>query len=187
MPQNIPPSIPPSTPPLRDAAVLVPVFRDSAGELHLVLIRRGNFGPHGGQLAFPGGKPEPGDASLLDTALREAEEEVSLTPAQVEILAELPAISTRGTGFHVTPFLGRIVRPQQWLWQTSEIDEVLEVPVSALLAPGVHVTEPWQLEGWPQSQLISYYRIAGGHQLWGLSYLIVRGLIPRLLAGEWEI
>ncbi|GAA4375630.1 CoA pyrophosphatase [Hymenobacter koreensis] len=173
--------------PLRDAAVLVPVFRDAAGELRLVLVRRGNFGVHGGQLAFPGGKTDPTDASPLHTALREAEEEVGLTPEQVTVLAKLPVISTLTTGFRVAPFLGRIERPAQWRWQTSEIDEVLEVSVPELLAPGTHATEMWQLEGWPRAAEISFYRVAGGHHLWGLSYRIVQQLLPRLLAGEWAI
>ncbi|QHJ09232.1 NUDIX hydrolase [Hymenobacter busanensis] len=173
-------------PPLRDAAVLVPVFRDAAGELRLVLVRRGNFGVHGGQLAFPGGKADPTDASPLHTALREAEEEVSLRPEQVTVLATLPVLTTFTTGFRVAPFLGRINRPTTWHWQTAEIDEVLEVPVRELTAEN-HATEMRQLPGWPQPAEVSFYRVAGGHQLWGLSYRIVRGLLPRLQAGEWEI
>ena len=70
---------------LRDSAVLVPVFRDAAGELQLVMVRRTAFGVHGGQLAFPGGKPEPTDTDLQATALREAFEEVHLPPAQVQV------------------------------------------------------------------------------------------------------
>ncbi|WP_400193776.1 NUDIX hydrolase [Hymenobacter sp. B81] len=174
-------------PALRAAAVLVPVFRDEAGELRLVLVRRGNFGVHGGQLAFPGGKTDPTDASPLHTALREAEEEVGLRPEQVRVLAALPVLNTFTTGFRVAPFLGRIERPEVWRWQTGEIEEVLEVPVSALLAPGAHATETWQLPDWPRAAPVSFYRVAGGHQLWGLSYRIVRGLLPRLLAGEWEV
>lgn len=171
---------------LREAAVLVPVFRDEHGELRLVLIRRANFGVHGGQLAFPGGKTEPDDPSMLHTALREAEEEIGLPPSQVEVLAELPVLDTR-TGYRVAPFLGRIRRPEQWQWQADEIDEVLEVAIADLLAPGVHTTESWQLPGWPQPEQISFYHVAGGHQLWGLSYYIVRPLLRRLLAGEWTV
>ena len=68
----------------RIAAVLVPVFRDAAGLLRLVLIVRTDRGLHGGQLAVPGGKVDPGDESLLATALRETEEEIGLAPEQVE-------------------------------------------------------------------------------------------------------
>lgn len=178
--------LPPAAPRLREAAVLVPVYRDEAGQLRLVLLRRSEFGVHGGQLAFPGGKQDPADVSLLDTALREAEEEVYLPRASVQVLAELPVISTLTTGYRVTPFLGRIERPAAWRWQTREVTEVLEVPVTELLDPARHFTEQWQLEGWPQPALVSFIRV-GAYQLWGLSYRIVRNLLPRLTAGEWEV
>jgi len=73
---------------LRDAAVLVPVFRDAEGELRVAIVVRADDGSlHGGQLGLPGGKPEPGDSDLLATALREAEEEVGLAPDAVEVIA----------------------------------------------------------------------------------------------------
>jgi 8-oxo-dGTP pyrophosphatase MutT (NUDIX family) len=175
----------PLPPALREAAVLVPVYRDEAGELRLVLLRRSNFGVHGGQLAFPGGKRDPQDASLLDTALREAEEEVFLPRTAVQVLAELPVVSTP-TGFRVTPFAGRITRPAAWRWQAREVEEVLEVPVAELLDPTRHFTEQWQLPQWPQPAPVSFIRL-GEHKLWGLSYRIVRELLPRLVAGEWGL
>ena len=96
-----------STLTLVESAVLAPIYRDPQGRLRLVFIRRSPHGIHGGQIAFPGGRWEPHDADLLATALREAEEEVGLDPAMVEILTELPVIETMATGFRVTPFLGR--------------------------------------------------------------------------------
>ena len=74
---------------LRESAVLVPVYRDAAGDANLVLIHRTNYGVHGGQLAFPGGKREPADASLQATALRETEEEIGLPSTAIEVLAAL--------------------------------------------------------------------------------------------------
>ncbi|OON69066.1 NUDIX hydrolase [Hymenobacter sp. CRA2] len=170
---------------LRAAAVLVPIFRDDAGELRLVLVRRSNFGVHGGQLAFPGGKRDPDDASLLDTALREAEEEVYLPRSAVEVLAELPVVETV-TGFRVTPFLGLITRPAVWRWLEREVEEVLEVRVAELLDPARHFTEDWQLAGWPRAARISFVRL-GEHKLWGLSYRIVHELLPRLQNDEWAV
>ncbi|GAB3834879.1 NUDIX hydrolase [Hymenobacter jeollabukensis] len=179
-------NLPPADPQLREAAVLVPVYRDDAGELRLVLLVRSNFGVHGGQLAFPGGKQDPTDTSLLDTALREAEEEVYLPREAVQVLAELPVISTLTTGYRVTPYLGRISRPAVWRWLEREVTEVLEVSVAELLDPARHATEDWQLDGWPRSAPVSFIRI-GEHKLWGLSYRIVRQLLPRLTAGEWAV
>ena len=69
--------------------MLAPVFRDERGELRLVLIVRTDRGHHGGQLAFPGGRVDPRDESLVATALREAEEEIGLDPSLVAVVAEL--------------------------------------------------------------------------------------------------
>jgi hypothetical protein len=66
------------------------------------------------------------------------------------------------------------------------VEEVLEVRVADLADPAHHATEHWQLDGWPRAEPVSFIRI-GPHRLWGLSYRIVRGLLPRLLAGEWKI
>ena len=73
---------------LVDSAVLAPLYRDPQGSLRLVFIRRAPHGIHGGQIAFPGGRREPEDANLLATALREAEEELGLDPAMVEVMAD---------------------------------------------------------------------------------------------------
>ncbi|TGE19283.1 NUDIX hydrolase [Hymenobacter elongatus] len=171
---------------LRESAVLVPVYRDALGELQLVLVRRGEWGVHGGQLAFPGGKRDPEDASLLATALRETQEEVGLEPADIALLTTLPEIRTFTTGYHIAPFLARVRRPAVWWYQEPEIAEVLEISLRTLADPATHAREWWQLPGWPQPELIDFYRV-GQYQLWGASYRIIRPLVARLLAGEWEI
>ena len=171
---------------LRESAVLVPVFRDVTGEVQVVLVRRGEHGVHGGQLAFPGGKRDPGDASLLATALRETEEEVGLSAASIQVLAELPAIQTRTTGFHIAPFLACITPPAKWHFSEPEIAEVLSVPLRHLADPATAAQEQWQLPGWPQPELVSFWRI-GPYPLWGASYRILQLLLPRLLAGEWAV
>jgi 8-oxo-dGTP pyrophosphatase MutT (NUDIX family) len=150
-------------------------------------VRRGPRGVHGGQLALPGGRREPEDADLLATALREAEEEIGLDRASVDVLSELQVVTTATTGFRIAPFLGRLAGPPpSWRRQESEIAEVLEVAIDELARPGTHREEPMQLPGWPEPRLIPCYRI-GEHQLWGATYRIVHPLLPRLLAGEWPI
>jgi 8-oxo-dGTP pyrophosphatase MutT (NUDIX family) len=157
---------------LVDSAVLAPIYRDPQGRLRLVFIRRGPHGHHGGQIAFPGGRREPEDPDLLTTALREAQEEIGLDPASVEILARLPVIDTFATGFRVTPFLGRLnAPPPAWRRQETEIEEILEVPIADLLRPEAHTVEHWQLAGWPESREIPFYRI-GPYKLWGATYKI---------------
>jgi 8-oxo-dGTP pyrophosphatase MutT (NUDIX family) len=170
-----------------DSAVLAPAYRDPDGEIRLVFILRSPHGRHGGQIAFPGGRREPGDATLLDTALREAEEEVGLPPSQVEVLAELPVIETVATGFRVAPFFGGLPgAPPVWRRQETEIDAILEVKLTDLLAPEAHAVEQWQLPGWDAPRPIPFYWL-GAHNLWGATYRIVENLLPRILAREWEI
>ncbi|WP_201984052.1 NUDIX hydrolase [Hymenobacter rubidus] len=171
---------------LRESAVLIPVFRNAAGEATLVLVRRGDHGVHGGQLAFPGGKRDPSDASLLATALRETEEEIGLPATAITVLAALPPIQTRTTGFQIAPFLARIVPPSGWRFAQPEIAEVLEVPLRHLADPANAGQELWDFPDRPTPELISFWRV-GSHYLWGASYRMLRPLLPRLLAGEWEL
>jgi len=169
---------------LVDAAVLVPVFRDGQGDLRLVLVRRTEGGVHGGQLALPGGRQAPGDAAPLDTALREAREEIGLPPESVQVLATLPVVETRTTGYRIAPFLGRIVRPPAWRLAPTEIAEVFEARVADLARPEARGEGLEQYLGWPSLERIEFFRV-GPHRLWGASFRILRPLLPRLLAGEW--
>ena len=123
-------------PPDREAAVLVPFYRDLAGELRVVLIERTRRGRHGGQIALPGGNREPADATLRDTALRETGEELGVDPGLVDVLAECPPTRTRNTGYVVTPFVGRLrASAPVWRPQVTEVAAVLEVRVADLVDP----------------------------------------------------
>ena len=168
----------------REAAVLVPIFRDAASELRLVLVLRAEGGLHGGQLAFPGGKREPGDRTALDAALREAAEETGLDPRRVVVLAELPVLETRTTNFRIAPFLARVERPEHWRPAPDEIAEVIEVPVAELIRPEAHGESIERFPTWPEPRAIGFYRV-GPHRLWGATYRILQPLLPRLAAGEW--
>jgi 8-oxo-dGTP pyrophosphatase MutT (NUDIX family) len=172
--------------PTIQAAVLVPVYRDAEGELRIVLIVRAPGGPHGSQIAFPGGGREAYDESLLATALREAEEEIGLSPSGVEILSRLADVDTRATGFTITPFLARITPPPAWQPDHIEVADVLDIPIADLLAPGVHGSRLASFPGWPEPRQISFYRI-GPHELWGATYRIVHPLLPELSWGRWGI
>jgi 8-oxo-dGTP pyrophosphatase MutT (NUDIX family) len=169
--------------PYVEAAVLVPLLRAAEGD-RLVMVVRREGGVHGGQLGFPGGKREPGDATLLDTAVREAAEETGLDPAGVVILACLPVVETRTTGFLVAPFLAQIHRPARWQPQPSEVAEVIEAPVGVLAAPDARGETMLDFPTWPQPRLTPYFAL-GEHRVWGLTYRVLEPLLPRLMAGEW--
>ncbi len=163
-----------------EAAVLVPVYRRADGDLRLVLIRRSDFGAHGGHLALPGGKRDPMDRSMLETALREAYEEIGLRRDQVEILAELPPTDTRSTHFRIHPYLGRVIQPVVWQLDQREVAEILDVSLAELAAAEVRIDDA------PTEPQAPYYR-AGKPRLWGATFRRMIVLVPRLLAGEWEI
>lgn len=168
------------------AAVVVPVFRRGGGELRVLLVRRGEQGPHGGELAFPGGKGEPADPSPLATALRELHEEVGLAPDQVEVLESLPAVDTLVSGYRIFPFLARIQPPAVWCFQTGEIAEVIETAVRDLVRPEVRATGVFQFAGGPDAAPAPFLRV-GPYRLWGATLRILDPLLPRLLAGEWPV
>jgi 8-oxo-dGTP pyrophosphatase MutT (NUDIX family) len=172
--------------PLIESAALVPVYRDRDGRVRLVLIRRGAGGVHGGHLAFPGGKRDPDDASMQDTAVREAEEEIGLSKDEIEVICALPPIDTRTSGFRIHPFLARIMRPAVWRPCEREVAEVIEVGLQDLAAEGSHCPAAVAALSPLEVQRVPFYRV-GAFQLWGASYRILHPLLPRLLAGEWPI
>jgi 8-oxo-dGTP pyrophosphatase MutT (NUDIX family) len=171
---------------MQDAAVLVPVYRRPDGDLGLVLVRRSSEGPHGGQIAFPGGRPAATDDSLRATALRETHEEIGLFPDHVTVLAELPTVSTLTTRYYIYPFLGRITVPKTWRRQRSEIAEIIEVRVRDLEGPGAKGEMVKNSPSWQTPRRLQYYRV-GHHRVWGATYRILHPLIARLLAGEWVV
>ena len=172
---------------LRTAAVLVPLYRDGDGELRLVLVVRADDGGlHGGQLGLPGGKPETGDAGLLATALREAHEEVGLDPGSVEVLATLEPLETQTTGWRVHPFLGLVPSDTAWRTEEHEIVGVLTPAVRTLGDPELRRQLPFTSRRFREPLLVEGIDI-DGHVLWGMTLRLLDVLVPRLLAGEWDI
>ena len=179
------PAAEPAEAPRRESSVLVPVYRDDAGEARLVLVVRAMGGIHGGQLAFPGGGREPADASAFATAIREAEEEIGLDPRRVTMLAELPLVETRTSRFRIAPFLARIERPDVWRPAFREVAAVLEPTIAELADPAIRGEAVERFPTWPAPQRIAFLDV-GGHRLWGATFRILEPLLPRLVAGEWR-
>lgn len=116
---------------LRTAAVLVPLIDHPDGMTVLLTQRRSDLPDHAGQIAFPGGQREPGDATPEDTALRETHEEVGIPPEEISLLGRLSPRDT-GTGFRVMPVVGLVRGPVNPVAQASEVAHIFEVPLSAV-------------------------------------------------------
>ena len=169
-----------------ESAVLVPVFKDSAGVLRVVVIVRAPGGRHGSQLGFPGGKAEAQDAGLADTALRESCEEIGLERDGIFRVESLPVAATRSTGFRISPFLAYIERPLQWRLEVAEVVEVLEPSLEYLLDRANHASSVDVFPGASEPRRVEFIRL-GEHWLWGASYRILMPLLPRLMQTGWPL
>ncbi len=164
------------------SAVLVPVFRDASGTLRVVVIVRAAGGHHGGQLGFPGGRHEPDDENLLETAIRESFEEVGLCRHHIKHIEVLAAARTQSTGFFIQPYLAFIERPRKWVPAAAEVADILEPSIDSLSNPEM---EQVALETDPRTgeeRCIEFYAVRG-YRLWGASYRILKPVLPRLAKG----
>ena len=117
-----------------NAAVLVPLYLHR-GRLHAVFTRRqDDLRRHPGEISFPGGRYDEGEADLRATALREANEEIGLPKNAVEIIGALQPTPTIATGYAVYPFVGLIEAGRRWTPSANEVAEVLELPLDELLS-----------------------------------------------------
>ncbi len=173
---DLDPEARPAPAPLRAASVLVPLV-ERGSRLHVVLTRRAaRLAHHPGQVAFPGGKQDPGDAGPADTALREAEEEIGLPRDQVTLLGSFDPHETV-TRFLVEPFVGLVRGPFRPRPDPAEVEEVFEVPLAFLLDPQ-HAQIHQRVWGGRQR---FYYAIPyGPHYIWGATARILKTLSDRL-------
>jgi 8-oxo-dGTP pyrophosphatase MutT (NUDIX family) len=167
------------------SAVRVPVFRDTDAQLRIVLVVRAATGLHGGQLSLPGGKRERRDASPLETALRETEEEIGLRRA-IDVVAELAPIDTAQEVPRVS-VRGPSPPPARWRLSPGEIESVVTPPASTFMDRATRSEQVLAFPGWPERRPVDCIMLEGGHLLWGLTLRLLDGIAPRLLADEWKI
>jgi 8-oxo-dGTP pyrophosphatase MutT (NUDIX family) len=165
-----------------EAAVLVPLFV-ADDELHAVFTkRRDDMRRHPGEISFPGGRRDHAHEPLHDTALREAEEEVGLTPVSVELVGTLAPVRTFVTGYVIYPHVGLIPPPQRdWVVSEGEVAQVMELPLRALVAG--FDQRPVTRRGFT-FETDSY--VVGDHFIWGATARILGDLLARIgpLLGE---
>lgn len=155
------------------SAVLAPCYEDDDG-LHVVLTRRsGALRVHSGEVAFPGGRQDPGE-DLTGTALREAWEEVDLDPETVEIIGELDHLSTVTSRSFIAPYVGVLSGPPELRANPGEVDAILRVPFSELLDPEVFREERWPIFGTERS--IVFFELFGD-TVWGATAAMLRQLL----------
>ena len=159
----------------RRAAVLVPLV-DRADGLTVVFGQRSKaLKRHAGEVSFPGGRIEPGEDEV-DAALREAEEEVGLDPARVEIVARLDT-HRAGSGYAIAPHVGLVAPPLALIPDGTEIEDVFEVPLRFLLDPANHRRESMCWHGADRWYSVFEY---GSHTIWGATATVLMNLLQVL-------
>jgi 8-oxo-dGTP pyrophosphatase MutT (NUDIX family) len=164
------------------AAVLMPLYEED-GDTRIVLIKRPEtMSSHRGEIAFPGGKFEPGvDSDLRVTALREAHEEVGLDPGAVEIVARLDGIGTVASRFTITPFVGFLAEPPVLTPSPGEVVRTLEVPLSDLLDPDAYREEHW---GTDTADFDVHFYDLEDETVWGATARILTSFFSHLVEGR---
>jgi len=163
------------------AAVLVPLL-PVGGVVHLLYTRRAASLPHHqGQVAFPGGTHDGArDESMIATALREADEEIGLRPADARVLGALDDIETTTSRFVITPVVAVTPHPYPFAPCPREVDHIFTVPLADLLAPEAERRETWDFGG--RSVPIDHFPV-GGQVIWGATHRITRNLLDIIVEG----
>ncbi len=172
----VPPSFEGSVP----AAVLVPVFEEG-GETRVILTRRSSkLRSHTGQVSFPGGRVDPGEAPV-DASLREAAEEVGIDPAGVEILGELGSLVTMSSRALITPFVGALSERPRLTPNPAEVDRAFDTALADLMADGAYHEELWAIGG--DERPVHFFDLEG-ETVWGATAHILTELLLAVVVGQ---
>ncbi|HAA23292.1 MAG TPA: coenzyme A pyrophosphatase [Cytophagales bacterium] len=157
----------------KQSGVLVLLY-EKEGQVHLPLIQRPEYekGAHSGQVSFPGGKLEPQDANLTETALREAHEEVGVLPQTVTVIGSLSKLYIQPSGFWVLPTVGYVSAPPSFVPDQHEVAEVLTTTLE-------HLNHPDTIkEVEPRSDMPKFpYFDVDGRVVWGATAMMLAELM----------
>ena len=165
-------------PQARKAAVLLPLFEQD-GAVSIAFIRRATtLRSHSGEIALPGGSVDPTDTSPVMTALREAQEEIGLDPVRVEVLGVLSPVFTVVSNFLITPVVAFLPQGLGELHlQTSEVHEMILIPLHRLSDPAILHTERWTRNNLTR---VVYFYDYGSYRIWGATGRILNLFLQAL-------
>lgn len=164
----------------RRAAVLIPILLEPEGPRIVYTVRKDHLQDHAGQISFPGGSLEPSDDSLLETALREAEEEIDLSRELVEVVGELEEMFIPPSNFRVSPFVGLLPPEAELTLQPDEVEEIFTVSLEDLLSDYAFQRVLWSREG--REYKAPVFDVEG-RRIWGATAAMTGVLLARL---GWE-
>ncbi|WP_435625180.1 NUDIX hydrolase [Flagellimonas sp.] len=156
----------------KKAGVMALFYPNTSQNTQLLLILRKTYqGVHSNQIAFPGGKEEPEDKSLLETALRETHEEVGIPPTSVEVVKELSEVYIPPSNFLVQPYIGLYPKPESFQIQESEVESVVEVLLSDFL-DGSNLSEEKLSTSYAKNISVPAFKL-NGYTVWGATAMML--------------
>jgi 8-oxo-dGTP pyrophosphatase MutT (NUDIX family) len=163
---------------LRNAAVLIPIVLHAEQPSVILTLRSANLRKHTGQIAFPGGVIDEGDASAIHAALRETEEEIGLLRNVPQVIGQLPDYVS-GSGFRIKPVVALVPSNHALKINRDEVEEVFEVPLAFLMNPENHIRSSRE---WQGVERFYYEMPYEKHRIWGVTAGIIRAFYERVFA-----
>lgn len=158
----------------RVAAVLILLFPEN-GSIYTVFIQRPEYdGVHGGQISFPGGKQEPSDDNIIETAIRETHEEIGADPAKISVIGTLTPLFIPVSNMLVTPVIGWMKDRPVFIHKVNEVVFIFEADLKKLLDPSIVKTKPMKI----RSKIIEVkYFDYQGNVIWGATAMMLHELL----------